>query len=76
MTGKTYTFEEVQRAMNDGIELVMHDPSIYIPDRYIDMLNLVGNAIISRLETPDIDLDDVIRENYSEEPEVVRGWIS
>ncbi len=37
---------------------------------------MVVNAVLHVLENPNASLDEVIRENYEEEPEEVRSWWS
>lgn len=40
------------------------------------MLDLLINLTLSRLERPDITIENVMRESWGEEPEVIDGWIS
>jgi hypothetical protein len=67
-----YTRDDVEVAVNAGADLVMEDLSL--GDRDYDLINLVVNAIMVRLEDAEASLDDVIRENYGDSPEEVRGW--
>ncbi len=39
-----------------------------------DIVNLVVNALGTLLKEPTASLDDVIWDNYSEDPQVVLSW--
>lgn len=80
MADKTYSRDEVNQAVNAGIDLITGDREIYLSGRDHDLLNLAVNAALSLLDNPDWTLDDVIRHNYeSEDPEdgpaTVRSWL-
>lgn len=60
----TYTRDQVNKAVNDGIDLITMDNDIYLSDRDQDLLNLAVNAALHKLDNPDADLDDVILSSY------------
>jgi hypothetical protein len=72
--GKTYTEEEVSKAVNAGIDLVRDE--VGDSERDSDLLNLAVNAVMTLLEHPGegLTLDDVIESNYESSPDEVRGW--
>lgn len=70
----TYTRNQVSEAVNAGADLVTSD--IGDGERDTDLVNLVVNAIMTVLDSPDVSLDDVIESNYSVSPEEVRSWWS
>ncbi|MFE0024111.1 hypothetical protein [Amycolatopsis sp. NPDC059021] len=69
-----FTREQVSRAVNDGADLVTDD--LPTSERDDDLINLVVNAALTRLDTPGADLDQVIIECYDTEPSEVRAWWS
>jgi hypothetical protein len=70
----TYTYGEVLDIANKAADLVIKE--LGLPDcGRRDVVNLVVNAIGSLMENPETaSLDEVIRDNYSAEPEEVRSW--
>ena len=72
----TYTRDQVNAAINAGVELVTSDPGIPLRDEVIDLINLVASAIGTMLDNPAATLDEAITENYTEPPATVRCWVS
>ncbi|MGK5496411.1 hypothetical protein [Streptomyces sp. URMC 125] len=70
MSERTYTRDEISRAVNEGADLVIDEIG---GERDADLINLVVNAIMTCLETPGADIDTVLEENY-EDPDDVRSW--
>lgn len=68
-----YTLEQVSKAVNAGADLVQDGLGL-TGDRDWDLINLLVNAAIVKLENESADLDDVIRECFEADPEEVRGW--
>jgi len=64
--------EALMTAVNAAADLV-HD-GLGLGDRDMDVLNLVVNATATLIDNPDATLDDVITEQYSTDPEELRGW--
>ena len=64
-----FTREQLSRAVNDGAELVLD--ALLLGERDEDLITLVVNAALSKLDNPEVDLDAVIQDHYSEDP---RGW--
>ncbi|EHR52353.1 hypothetical protein SacmaDRAFT_4160 [Saccharomonospora marina XMU15] len=69
-----FTRDQVSRAVNDGADLVIDE--VATRDRDDDLINLVVNAALTRLDNPTADLDQVITECYDTEPSEVRSWWS
>ncbi|MFE3579316.1 hypothetical protein [Streptomyces vinaceus] len=69
-----WTREDISSAVNAGVDLVADE--LTGSERDQDLMNMVVNAVMHILENPNASLDDVIRENYEEEPEGVRSWWS
>jgi hypothetical protein len=83
--GKTYSREDVSRAVNAGADLVLQDGGFYLDEgRDWSLVNLVANAALSLLDDPGMSLDDVIGANWQERDEdgndvtveTVRGWLA
>jgi hypothetical protein len=82
---KTWTDEEVTKAMNAGADRVLDDEGTGLSDRDRDLINLVVNAQGYVLDHPDATLDDVIEATYTDVdrrayggmslPDIVRGWL-
>lgn len=68
----TYTRDRVSDAVNAGADIIRD--ALNLNDRDGDLLNLVVNAALTRLDQPDADFDDVVDANYTETPDQVRGW--
>ncbi|MFJ7205594.1 hypothetical protein ACIQWR_18905 [Streptomyces sp. NPDC098789] len=68
-----WTREDIATAVNAGADLVTAELG---SERDQDLMNMVVNAVLHILENPNASLDEVIRENYEEEPEEVRSWWS
>lgn len=64
-----FTREQISRAVNAGAELVV--AALLLGERDEDLIDLVVNAALSKLDNPEVDLDAVVHEHYSEDP---RGW--
>ena len=64
-----FTREQISRAVNAGAELVLD--SLLLGERDEDLIDLVVNAALSKLDNPEVDLDAVVQEHYSED---LRGW--
>ncbi|WP_158754255.1 hypothetical protein [Streptomyces sp. NRRL F-2580] len=69
-----WTREDISTAVNAGVDLVAEE--LAGSERDQDLMNMVVNAVLHVLENPNASLDEVIRENYEEEPEEVRSWWS
>ncbi|MFF9481377.1 hypothetical protein [Streptomyces sp. NPDC014733] len=69
---KTYTYDEISHAVNEGADLVHGELSL--DDRDYDLIGLIVNSAMAALDRPGIGLDEVIEENYDDGPEDVRGW--
>ncbi|MEU1313331.1 hypothetical protein ABZ419_31170 [Streptomyces cinnamoneus] len=67
-----YTREQVSQAVNSGIDLAAEHTGRPYAD---DLDNLVVNAALTLLDTPDADFYTVATECYSESPRVVRSWL-
>lgn len=59
-----FTREQVMAAVNDGSDLVTGDSRIDVSEAAEDLVNLIINAIGSRLDDPGVTLDEVITGNY------------
>lgn len=71
---KTFTSEQVSRAVNDGADLVLHS-LVGNNERDSDLLGLAVNAIMELLDHPEgVELDEVIERNYEVTPAELRGW--
>ncbi len=71
---RTFTYEQVAKAVNDGADLVVLGLA-GLGDMEHDLINLVVNAALTKLEHPRTrTLDGVIRVNYSDSPRQVRSW--
>lgn len=68
----TYTREDVMAAVNAGVDLVLDE--LALGECQADLVNLVVNAIGTVLDNPGASLDQVIEENYDEDPAEVRAW--
>jgi hypothetical protein len=64
---KTYTREEILRAVNAGAEMAIEGQD--------DLLNLAVNAIMTLLDKPDASIQDVITECYGEDADEVLSWV-
>jgi hypothetical protein len=73
-TGPVFTRDEVSAAVNAGTDLVTGDSRIYVSDHTADLINLVVNAALTRLDNPSADLDTVITTNYDTRPAAVIAW--
>jgi hypothetical protein len=73
-TGPVFTRDEVSAAVNAGTDLVTGDSRIYVSDHTADLINLVVNAALTRLDNPTADLDTVITTNYDTRPAAVIAW--
>ncbi|MFD9563365.1 hypothetical protein [Streptomyces sp. NPDC059994] len=69
-----WTREDISSAVNAGVDLVAEE--LAGSERDQDLMNMVVNAVMHILENPNTSLDEVIRENYEEDPEEVRSWWS
>lgn len=70
-----YSDKQINAAMNAAADLIQGDADLSLTASDNDLINLVVNAAGSLLITPSMSLDDIIRENYDLEPEIVRGWV-
>lgn len=71
--GDRYAYGEVMRIANHAVDMVADDLDLSDSGAR-DVVNLVVNAIGSLLRNPDTaSLDQVIRDNYSEDSEEVRA---
>ncbi|QUI30702.1 hypothetical protein H9W91_07390 [Streptomyces alfalfae] len=68
----TYTYSQIQAAVNAGVEMVMEEIG---GERDGELLDLVANASLSLLDNPNLTIDDVLEENY-DDPEEVLSWVS
>ncbi|WP_424214759.1 hypothetical protein ACN20G_23325 [Streptomyces sp. BI20] len=68
----SYDYADVSKAVNAGADLVLDE--LDGSEHNDDLVSLVVNAIMARLDNPEISFDEMIRQNYGEEPEEVRGW--
>ncbi|OZM70738.1 hypothetical protein CFN78_24040 [Amycolatopsis antarctica] len=69
-----FTRDQVSRAVNDGADLVIDE--VTTSDRDDDLINLVVNAALTRLNNPTADLEQVVTECYDTGPSDVRSWWS
>lgn len=76
MADTTYTVDQVNEAVTAGIQMIMNDEELVLSDSDHDLMNLVGNTILSVLNDPSLTLDQVIEGNYQASPETVKGWIA
>jgi hypothetical protein len=67
-----YTPEQVATAVNAGADVVKD--ALDVGERDTDLINLVVNAALVCLKQPEADFDDVVKANYTETPDEVRGW--
>jgi hypothetical protein len=68
MTSRDHVFEGV----NAGASLFRD--ALNLGDRDDDLLILVVNTALTRLDQPDEDFDDVVNANYTDTPSEVREW--
>lgn len=66
---KRFTRNRVCRAVNDGADLV--SDSLSLGGLETDLLNVMVNAVIAKLDDPDVDFDTMIEENFEGDP---RDW--
>jgi hypothetical protein len=64
-----FTREQVSRAVNDGADLV--SDTLSLGDLETDLINLVVNAALAKLDNPNIDFDALVEENFEGDP---RDW--
>lgn len=72
MGKKTWTRDEVGKAMNAGADLVLDD--FDSGDRDRDFANAIVNAAMGVLDNPEVTMTEVIKESYSDPPDEVRSW--
>lgn len=87
---QAWTYEEINKAINDGAEMVtdgfdllwrvgreLFDMEWSQSIRAKSLVDLVVNAACEVLQhgEQELTLNDVIRLAYSEDPDVVRGWV-
>jgi hypothetical protein len=69
-SGDRFTRADVAVVVNAGVDMVVDELSQR--ERDTDLLNLVVNTVLTRLDNPEASLDDVIEKNYDgEDP---RTW--
>ena len=65
-----FTRDEVNKAVNNGVQLVLDDSKLYLSDRDTDLANVIVNVALSMLDTPPpATLDEAIERNYQPDPE-------
>lgn len=64
--------ERVTCAVNTGADAIT--AALDLSDRDTDVVNLIVNAIITCIDHPDANFDDIVTTNYSETPDQVRAW--
>lgn len=64
-----FTREQVSRAVNDGADLV--SDTLSLGELETDLINVVVNAALAKLDNPNVDFDTVVEENFDGDP---RGW--
>lgn len=70
-----YSYGQVMAAANQAADVVIDE--LELPDWGArDIVNLVVNALGALLEEPTASLDEVIRDKYREDPDVVLGGCS
>src|SRR5258707_9836355 len=67
-----YTREQVMAAANQAADMVIDELQLPACGAR-DIVNLVVNALGTLLEESTASLDDVIWDNYSEDPQVIRS---
>jgi hypothetical protein len=71
---KTYDTQAIAQAAFDAADEIQARYDLGSED--VSLLALLINLTMSRLEKPDITVEQAIRDNWSEEPEVIDGWIN
>ncbi|AIG81312.1 Hypothetical protein AJAP_42725 (plasmid) [Amycolatopsis japonica] len=69
---RRFTRKRIEKAVHGGRDLV--DEELTLTDRDSDLLDLVVNAILTRLDDPKVDFDGVVEECYEATPKTVRSW--
>jgi hypothetical protein len=70
----TYDTRAIAQAAFEAADEIQARYQLESSDR--SMMDLLINLTLSRLETPDITVEQAIRDNWNEEPEVIDGWIN
>lgn len=68
----TYTSDQVSVAVNAAAKTVLAD--LGLGEREEDLLDLVAELTVSKLERPSATLDESIEENTERSPSEVRAW--
>jgi len=71
------TAPNITAAINGGADLITD--TLNLGDRDLDLVGLVANAILTRLENPAASFQDVVKASYSVTPDEIRnewwgGW--
>ncbi|MFC4859286.1 hypothetical protein [Actinophytocola glycyrrhizae] len=61
-------------ALNSGADMLERE--LELGDRDQDLINLMVNATLARLDDPTVSFDDMIGDNFDTLPHEVRGWWS
>ena len=61
-----FTRDQISRAVNDGADLV--SDTLSLGELETDLINLVVNAAMAKLDSPDIDFDTMVEENFDGDP--------
>lgn len=67
-----FTRDQVSRAVNDGADLV--SDALSLGESETDLINLIVNAALSKLDNPDVDFDTMIEENFDSDPRTWWDW--
>jgi hypothetical protein len=67
-----FTRDQVSRAVNDGADLVSE--ALSLGELETDLINLIVNAALSKLDNPDVDFDTMIEENFDGDPRTWWDW--
>lgn len=69
------TIKQVCDVLNTAADDIIARANLATDSAVSDAMNLLTNVAVHRLSAPDTTVDDVIRANYSSEPEEVLSWL-
>lgn len=68
----TYTTDQVSQATGEAADLVKAE--LGLGDRDSDLIDLVINAVRTRLDRPNADFAEIVAQHYSESADEIREW--